>query len=67
MKGYTMGKLVLLAMVALALEVTLLETFSIGGARPEALLRVSALLGQVQTDEGQHHRAGPVHQQHEGQ
>ena len=38
MKGYTLGKLVVLAMVALALEVTLLNTFSIGGAHAEALL-----------------------------
>lgn len=51
MRGYTLFKLAILAMVALALEVTLLNVFSIGGARPEPLLLL-ACFGALYAKDG---------------
>ncbi len=50
---YSTGKLALLAAAALAFELTVLETWSIGGARPEAMLSLACFAALFAADSRQ--------------
>jgi rod shape-determining protein MreD len=53
MTKYSTGKLLLLAAAALAFELTLSETWSLGGARAEALLSLACFASLFARDSGQ--------------
>jgi rod shape-determining protein MreD len=53
MVKFDTGKLVLLAVAALAFELTLSETWSVGGARAEALLSLACFAALFARDSGQ--------------
>jgi rod shape-determining protein MreD len=53
MTRYSLGKLLAWAIVALAAEVTVLETWSVKGARPEALLSIACFAALFAQDSDQ--------------
>lgn len=53
MVKYSTGKIALLAAAALAFELTLLETWSLGGTRPELLLSLAVFAALFARDSGQ--------------
>jgi rod shape-determining protein MreD len=53
MNRYSTGKLVAWGFVALAAEVTILETFAVGGARPELLLSLACFAALFARDSHQ--------------
>jgi len=53
MSKYSTGKLILIAAAALAFELTLSETWSVGGARAEALLSLACFAALFARDSGQ--------------